>query len=160
MQVRDLMNPSVVTITPQESASLAARLLSRHNLGALPVCGNDGGLRGIVTDRDVCGNDGGLRGIVTDRDIVLRCIAAEDDPAQTQVKDIMTRNCAVVSPDDDAREATRLMAARQVRRLPVLEGGKVVGMVSLGDLAKCRQFDMEASKALSEISDPVKKIEG
>ena len=115
MQVRDLMNPSVVTITPQESASLAARLLSRHNLGALPVCGNDGGLRGIVTDRD----------------IVLRCIAAEDDPAQTQVKDIMTRNCAVVSPDDDAREATRLMAARQVRRLPVLEGGKVVGMVAL-----------------------------
>lgn len=144
MQVRDLMNPSVVTITPQESASLAARLLSRHNLGALPVCGNDGGLRGIVTDRD----------------IVLRCIAAEDDPAQTQVKDIMTRNCAVASPDDDAREATRLMAARQVRRLPVLEGGKVVGMVSLGDLAKCRQFDMEAGKALSEISDPVKKIEG
>ena len=144
MQVRDLMNPSVVTITPQESASLAARLLSRHNLGALPVCGNDGGLRGIVTDRD----------------IVLRCIAAEDDPAQTQVGDIMTRNCAVVSPDDDAREATRLMAARQVRRLPVLEGGKVVGMVSLGDLAKCRQFDMEAGKALSEISDPVKKIEG
>ena len=144
MQVRDLMNPSVVTITPQESASLAARLLSRHNLGALPVCGNDGGLRGIVTDRD----------------IVLHCIAAEDDPAQTQVKDIMTRNCAVVSPDDDAREATRLMAARQVRRLPVLEGGKVVGMVSLGDLAKCRQFDMEAGKALSEISDPVKKIEG
>lgn len=144
MQVRDLMNPSVVTITPQESASLAARLLSGHNLGALPVCGNDGGLRGIVTDRD----------------IVLRCIAAEDDPAQTQVKDIMTRNCSVVSPDDDAREATRLMAARQVRRLPVLEGGKVVGMVSLGDLAKCRQFDMEAGKALSEISDPVKKLEG
>ena len=144
MQVRDHMNPSMVTITPQESASLAARLLSRHNLGALPVCGNDGGLRCIVTDRD----------------IVLRCIAAEDDPAQTQVKDIMTRNCAVVSPDDDAREATRLMAARQVRRLPVLEGGKVVGMVSLGDLAKSRQFDMEAGKALSEISDPVKKIEG
>ena len=62
----------------------------------------------------------------------------------------------VVSPDDDAREATRLMAAKQVRRLPVLEGGKVVGMVSLGDLAQCRQFDMEASKALCEISDQVK----
>lgn len=75
MQVRDLMNPSVVSITPSESASLAARLLSRHNVGSLPVCGEDGGLRGIVTDRD----------------IILRCVAAEEDPLKTQVKDIMTR---------------------------------------------------------------------
>lgn len=142
MQVRDFMNPSVVSITPCESAALAARLLSRHNVGSLPVCGEDGGLRGIVTDRD----------------IVLRCVAAEEDPAQTQVKDIMSRNCAVVSPDDDAREATRMMAQHQVRRLPVLEGGQVVGMVSLGDLAKSHSFDMEASKALSEISDNVKKL--
>lgn len=142
MQVRDFMNPSVVSITPGESAALAARLLSRHNLGSLPVCGEDGSLRGIVTDRD----------------IVLRCVAAEEDPAQTQIKDIMTRNCTVVSPDDDAREATRLMARQQVRRLPVLESGKVVGMVSLGDLAKSHSFDMEASKALSEISDSIKKL--
>ena len=130
MQVRDLMNPSVVSITPSESASLAARLLSRHNVGSLPVCGEDGGGRHELAGREA--------------------------PLKTQVKDIMTRNCAVVSPDDDAREATRLMAAKQVRRLPVLEGGKVVGMVSLGDLAQCRQFDMEASKALCEISDQVK----
>ena len=134
MQVRDLMNPSVVSITPGESASLAARLLSRHNLGSLPVCGEDGGLRGIVTDRD----------------IVLRCVAAEEDPAQTPVKDIMSRNCAVVSPDDDAREATRLMAARQVRRLPVLEDGRVVGMVSLGDLARSHRSAKAARKARSE----------
>ena len=141
MQVRDLMNPGVVSITPGESAALAARLLSRHNVGSLPVCGEDGRLRGIVTDRD----------------IVTRCIAAEDDPAQTPVRDIMTRNCVVVSPDDDPREATRLMAAQQVRRLPVTENGKVVGMVSLGDLATCRAFDMETSKALSEISEQIKK---
>ena len=142
MQVRDLMNPSVVSITPGESAALAARLLSRHNLGSLPVCGEDGGLRGIVTDRD----------------IVLRCVAAEEDPGKTQVKDIMTRNCAVVSPEDDAREAARLMAEKQVRRLPVLEGNSVVGMVSLGDLARNHRCDMEAGKALSEISDNVKKL--
>jgi len=117
MQVRDLMNSSVVSITPGESAALAARLLSRHNLGALPVCEADGVLRGIVTDRD----------------IVLRCVAAEEEPAQTPVREIMSRSCAVVAPDDDAREAARLMAVRQVRRLPVLEGGRVVGMVSLGD---------------------------
>ena len=142
MQVRDLMNPSVVSITPGESASLAARLLSRHNLGSLPVCGEDGGLRGIVTDRD----------------IVLRCVAAEEDPAQTPVKDIMSRNCAVDSPDDDAREATRLMAARQVRRLPVLEDGRVVGMVSLGDLALSQAYNMEASQALADISDNIKRL--
>ena len=142
MQVRDLMNPSVVSITPGESAALAARLLSRHNLGSLPVCGEDGGLRGIVTDRD----------------IVLRCVAAEEDPGKTQVKDIMTRNCAVVSPEDDAREAARLMAEKQVRRLPVLEGNSVVGMVSLGDLARSHRCDMEAGKALSEISDNIKKL--
>ena len=141
MQVRDLMNPSVVSITPSESASLAARLLSRHNVGSLPVCGEDGGLRGIVTDRD----------------IILRCVAAEEDPLKTQVKDIMTRNCAVVSPDDDAREATLLMAAKQVRRLPVLEGGKVVGMVSLGDLAKCGRYEMEISRALTDISENIRR---
>ena len=65
MQVRDLMSSSVVSIAPGESAALAARLLARHNIGSLPVCGTDGRLRGIVTDRD----------------IVLRCVAAEEDPA-------------------------------------------------------------------------------
>ncbi len=143
MQVRDLMSHGVVTIDPSESASLAARLLARHNVGALPVCGEDGRLRGIITDRD----------------IVLRCLAAEEDPARTTVGEIMTRGCTVVSPNDDAREATRVMASAQVRRLPVTEEGKVVGMVSLGDLATSRAYDMEASKALADISDNLKKID-
>ena len=139
MQVRDLMNPSVVSITPSESASLAARLLSRHNVGSLPVCGEDGGLWGIVTDRD----------------IILRCVAAEEDPAQTMVRDIMTRNCATVAPGDDCREATRLMSTQQVRRLPVVEKGKLVGVISLADLARSHRFDMEASQALCEISENI-----
>ena len=143
MQVRELMNQSVVSITPGESASLAARLLARHQLGALPVCGEDGGLRGIVTDRD----------------IVTRCVAAETDPHKVPVREIMSRNCAVISPEEDAAEAARLMGAGQVRRLPVLEAGKVVGMVSLGDLAKSHAFDMEASKALSEISENILRPE-
>lgn len=142
MQVRELMNPSVVSIDPMESAALAARLIARHNVGSLPVVGEDGGLRGILTDRD----------------IIIRCIAAEEDPAKVKVKDIMTRNCSVVHPQDDAREAARSMAAGQVRRLPVLEDNKVVGMVSLGDLAKCHMCDMEAGRALAEISDHVKRI--
>ena len=139
MEVRELMNPSVVTIEPGASAALAARLLSRHNVGALPVCGADGRLRGMVADRD----------------IILRCIAAEEDPAQTPVRDIMTRGCAWVEPRSDCRQATQLMAQRQVRRLPVVEGGKVVGIVSLADLARSQRFDMEAAQALGEISENI-----
>lgn len=139
MEVRELMNPSVVTIEPGASAALAARLLSRHNVGALPVCGADGRLRGMVTDRD----------------IILRCIAAEEDPAQTPVRDIMTRGCAWVEPRSDCRQATQLMAQRQVRRLPVVEGGKVVGIVSLADLARSQRFDMEAAQVLGEISENI-----
>ena len=74
-----------------------------------------------------------------------------------KVRDIMTRNCAVVSPDDDVREASRMMAAEQVRRLPVTEEGKVVGILSLGDIALSQAYDMEASKALADISDNIKR---
>ena len=139
MQVRDLMNPNVVTVEPGSSAALAARLISRHNVGSLPVCGEDRRLRGVVTDRD----------------IVLRCVAAEEDPAQTPVRDIMSRGCATVSPGADCREATRLMSAHQVRRLPVVEEGRLVGMISLSDLARSGRFDLEAAQALCEISENI-----
>lgn len=143
MQVRELMNRTVVSISPDESVALAARLIARHNIGALPVC-TDGGL---------------LRGMVTDRDIVLRCIAAEENPAETPVRQIMSRAPHTISPDEDLRAATHRMALCQVRRLPVVEGNCLVGMLSLGDLAQCSQCDMEASRALSDISDQVGKRE-
>ena len=82
MQVRDIMNPHVVSIDPTESAALAARLLARHNVGSLPVCGSGGQLQGMVTDRD----------------IVLRCVAAEEDPAQTLVRGICTISDPPLSP--------------------------------------------------------------
>ena len=139
MQVRELMNPSVISVSTTDSTALAARLLSRHNIGSLPVCTGDGRLRGIVTDRD----------------IVLRCVAAEDDPAQTPVRDIMSRAPATLSPTQDVHAAALSMAAHQVRRMPVVENSRLVGIVSLGDLAKSRRFDMEAAQALSEISENI-----
>jgi CBS domain-containing protein len=139
MQVRELMNSNVISISPDESAALAARLIARHNIGALPVCSNEGSIRGVVTDRD----------------IVLRCVAAEEDPSQTPVRNIMSRNTFTISPDDDIRAASHVMSEKQVRRLPVIEQGKVVGMLSLGDLAVSNNCDMEAAKALSEISENV-----
>ena len=142
MLVKEMMNPGVVSIQQEDSVALAARLLSRHNVGVLPVCGQDGRLRGVVTDRD----------------IVLRCVAAEEAPAQPPVRQIMTRGCASVAPEDDCREATRLMGEQQVRRLPVVDQGKLVGIVSLGDLARSSRLDMEAAKALSDISENVIRL--
>lgn len=141
MQVSELMNKNVIAVSPEETAALAARLLSRHNIGSLPVCGEDGRLRGMVTDRD----------------IVLRCVAAENDPETTKVKEIMSRGITAVAPEDDIREATRLMANEQVRRLPVVRSGRVVGMLTLADIARTNSYDMEASKALSEISTNMRR---
>lgn len=141
MRVRDLMSKSVVTIAPEESAALAARLLSRHELGSLPICAADGTLVGIVTDRD----------------IVTRCVAAGEEPGRVPVRDIMSPAPSVITPETPISDAARLMAQRQVRRLPVVEQGHVVGMLSLGDLARSRRTDTEAAEALSDISASLRR---
>lgn len=140
MRVRELMCQQVVSVTPGESAALAARLLGRREVGALPVCGADGRLQGIVTDRD----------------IVLRCVAAGRDPFRTPVGQIMSRNCAWVTPGAETAAAAQVMGAAQVRRLPVVEGGKVVGMLSLGDLVCSNSCDEAAGAALLNISRSVR----
>ena len=137
MQIRELMSKSVVSITPEESAAMAARLLTRHNLGMLPVCGQDGRLVGVVTDRD----------------IVTRCLAAGQDPSRVPVEDIMTRELETLSPQEEGEAALARMAGCQVRRLPVVEEGKVVGVLSLADLARSRRYEAEAAQALCQISE-------
>lgn len=137
MKVRELMNSNVVSLRPEDTAAQAAVIFNRHGIGALPVCAADGRLRGMVTDRD----------------IVLRCVACEGVPEETPLREIMTRGVVCISPEADVREATQLMASEQVRRLPVVEEGRIVGMLALGDLACSHAFDMEASKALAEISE-------
>lgn len=141
MRVKDCMSAAAVTITPEESAALAARLMARHNLGALPVCDYNGALRGMVTDRD----------------IITRCIAVDQDPSRVPVADIMTTQLETAAPGEPAQTAVDRMAAKQVRRLPVVEKGQVVGVVSLNDLARSRKLEMEAAAALCEISGNVKK---
>lgn len=133
MKVKDLMSSQIICISPDESAAAAARLLSRHNVGVLPVCDADRRVLGIVTDRD----------------IVLRCVAADANPQRTMIRDFMTRRVVSLSPESSIEEASALMGREQIRRLPVCSDGKLVGLLSLGDLA---QRDMlEASEALSDI---------
>lgn len=141
MRVRDCMSENVVTITPEESAALAARLMTRHNLGVLTVCDYHGKLQGVVTDRD----------------IITRCVAVDQDPSRVPVADIMSAQVETIAPEENAQAATERMARKQVRRLPVVEAGKLVGVVSLNDLARNRKTEMEAAQALCEISGNVKK---
>lgn len=136
MKVSELMSDSTVSVTPEESAGLASRLLSRHNIGSLPVCDEDGHVHGVITDRD----------------IVTRCVAVGDDPEHTPVGQLMTRGVISVNPDEDVERAAELMGRGQVRRLPVTENGKLVGVISLGDIARASSCHMEAAQALEEIS--------
>ena len=136
MKVSEMMSSSVISILPEDTVDHAARLLSQYDIGALPICTVDGELRGIVTDRD----------------IALRCIAADFPPAATQVRGIMTRSPVTVEAHADLKEAAKRMADSQVRRLPVMQEGKVVGMISLCDLARSQHFDMEVAVAFGEIS--------
>ena len=141
MLVKELMTRDVVSVSPDEMTSVAARMLSRYNIGAMPVCERDGRLHGLITDRD----------------IVLRCVAAEKEPAKTPVRDIMTSRVISVSPEDDAEQAAKLMATEQIRSLPVAENGRLVGVLSLGDLSVNQKLQMEASECLSEICSNLKK---
>ena len=102
MKTHELMSSSVISIHPDEPVSAAARQLQRNNIGALPVCDDSGRLRGIITDRD----------------IVIRCIAADMDPGETRIREIMSRGVVSVSPDDSVEDAARKMADHQVRREP------------------------------------------
>lgn len=137
MKIRDIMTTPVIRIHPEESVAVAARMLERGNIGALPVCGNDGRMCGLVTDRD----------------IVVRCLAAGRSPSTTAVREIMTTGVVSARPDMDLSLAAGLMGRRQIRRLPVTENGKLCGMLSLGDLALKEESSIEAGDALTEISD-------
>ena len=136
MKLRDVMSNPVIRIHPDESVAVAARTLNRYNIGALPVCGSDG---------RVCG-------LITDRDIVTRCLAAGRSPAATAVRDVMTSKVISARPDMEANLAAGLMGREQIRRLPVMENGKLCGMVSLGDLAMKDETSIDAGDARTEIS--------
>ena len=135
MKIQDVMSNSVIKIHPEESVAVAARTLQRYNIGALPVVGSDGMLCGMVTDRD----------------LVVRCMAAEGNTEQMTVRQVMTRQVVSADPNMDTGAAAHLMGRKQIRRLPVVEAGRLCGMVSLGDLARREDTNPDAADALGDI---------
>ena len=140
MKVSDIMTKNVIKVSPEESVEVAARALTHYNIGALPVCKEDG---------KVCG-------MVTDRDLVTRCMAANMPASSTSVWQVMTSQVMSVHPDTDAAVAAHLMGRQQVRRLPVMENGKLCGMISLGDIACREESVMDAADALTDITSGIR----
>ena len=129
--VRDVMTANPVTLPAQAPVLEAAKKMRDADIGDVIV----------LEGESICG-------VVTDRDIVVRVLAEEREPAGTKLGEICSRDLATVSPDDDLTQAGDLMRERTVRRVPVVEDGKPVGIVSMGDLAVERDPD----SALGEIS--------
>ena len=131
-QVKELMTERPVTLAREASLTEAARLMRDRGIGDVIV---------VEGDR--------ATGIVTDRDIVIRGVAEGNDPDATRVGDVLSGELASVAPDDPVDRAIQLMRELAIRRLPVVESGKPVGVVSLGDLAVAE----DRSSVLADISD-------
>jgi len=128
------MTTNVDYVTPLDNVFEVAVKMKNDNVGIIPVC-----------------EDGTLLGVITDRDLVVDGIA-EKHPGSTKVTDIMHGDVVTANPDTTDEEAAALMAQHQIRRLPVLENGKLVGIVSLGDLAVTSGSSDDAGEELEDIS--------
>lgn len=137
MKIREVMTKPVIRIGADETVEVAARTLAHYNIGALPVCGSDGRLQGLVTDRD----------------LVTRCIAAGKNPGLTKVSQVMSGSVVGIEPDLETGDAAEIMGRRQIRRLPVLENEKLCGMVSLGDLTR---VEANTGDVLGQISSNIR----
>lgn len=138
-KVSEIMTHDVVTVTPEDNVYEVAVKMKQHGTGFIPVVEKGG-------DK--------LIGVITDRDLVVRGIA-EKHPGSTGVEAVMTKGIKTASPDTSVDAAAELMAEQQIRRLPVTEGDRLIGIVSIGDLAVRNIFADNAGEALAEISEHV-----
>ncbi|HEY3864531.1 MAG TPA: CBS domain-containing protein [Solirubrobacteraceae bacterium] len=132
---REIMTSGAECVGAEESVTDAAQKMAKLDVGALPICGED--------DR--------LKGMLTDRDIVVKVLAEGKDPAQTKAAELGQEKPVTIGADDSVEEALRTMSAHKVRRLPVIDGHELIGVVSQGDLAG--ELDAEqAGELLQTIS--------
>lgn len=135
-KIRDIMTDEVECCSLLDNVYEVAVKMKELNVGAIPV---------VDQERIV--------GMITDRDLVIRGIA-EKRPNSSKVEEVMSKKLITISPDATSNEAARLMSENQIRRLPVVEGEKLMGIVSLGDFAVRELTDDQAKVALTEISEP------
>jgi CBS domain-containing protein len=133
--VREAMTPGVRTVNPAQSLTDAAEVMKEEDVGSVPVV-----------------EEARLTGILTDRDIVTRAVAERRDPQAVKVDEVASRELVTVEPEQDLDEALALMARHQVRRLPVVEEGRLVGMLAQADVAL--EAKEKVGEAVEQISQP------
>jgi CBS domain-containing protein len=143
MNIREIMTTGVSTAAPDTTVEEIATIMKREDIGAIP----------IIEDGELCG-------VLTDRDIVVRCVAEGKNPADTRAEDILSEDLHVIEVDDDVDEAAELMSREQIRRLPVVENGRLVGILSIGDIAVKEGDDRTSGDTLQGISRGVKPSTG
>lgn len=134
--LREIMTDNTITTTKESSLFEVAEMMKKHDVGIIPV---------------VEGKK--LVGVITDRDMVIRGMA-EKRTESASVYEVMSTDVVSASPDMTVDEAAQLMAKEQIRRLPIVENGELVGIVAIGDLAVRKDSEEEAGEALSQISEP------
>jgi CBS domain-containing protein len=117
---REIMSSDVTCVGEKETLADAAKKMAELNVGALPICGEDNRLKGMITDRD----------------IVVKALAAGRDPSTVSAGELSTGKPVTIGADDDITELLRTMAGNRVRRLPVIDGHRLVGIVAVADVAR------------------------
>lgn len=140
MKVSECMTTDVMTCKDTDKLADCAVMMKELNVGAIPIVDESGTLAGIITDRD----------------IAVRAVAKGIDPNEAQVGDYMTPSPITVEPETNVEDAADLMADNQIRRLPVVKDGLIVGIVSLGDLAVDVGEPEMLAECLEKISEPVR----
>ena len=128
MKVKDCMCKEVVFVKPDCDTEECAKLMCENHIGCIPVCDDSKKVIGLITDRD----------------ILLRTVGCGKEIKNTPVSDIMTCNVDCCSPETDICDAEKVMSQNQIRRLPVIQDGQVIGMLTLGDLAANKQVKTES----------------
>lgn len=128
MKVKDCMCDSICYCTPNTSICDCAKLMSDNHVGCIPVCNDKQEVVGLVTDRD----------------LILRCVACDKDAKGTMVSDVMSCNVCVCDPNEEVNEVESKMSHLQIRRIPVVENNKVIGMVTIGDLASNKNVNTQS----------------
>ena len=136
MKVRELMTTEPITVEPDTTLGEVATLMKQEDCGSIPVV-----------------EAGRLVGIVTDRDIVIRGVAGGTDPKTQRVSTIMSADPVTIGADDDVTEAEKVMADRQIRRLPVIEDGRLVGIIVTAQIARADD-KRKVGETLRETSEP------